>query len=72
MAAESAALLRRDPDALRDERLFPPGFDWPPEPLFGMEYERIGADRAAAGQYGTIIRYSAHVRPIALALRGAG
>lgn len=69
LAEEAVALLRADPQALAEERLVSDAFLWPKRsaPL----YERIGAERAAAGVYGRTIRYAAHVRPMAVALRQA-
>ena len=71
LAEEAAALLRADPQALAEERLLPDAFPWPERPDPTPAYERIGAERAAAGVYGRTIRYAAHVRPLALALRQA-
>jgi hypothetical protein len=67
LAEEAEALLRADPLALSEERILPAGFAWPE--TADAAYERIGAERASAGVYGRTIRYAAHVRPIAVALR---
>jgi hypothetical protein len=71
LADEVQALLRADPQALRDERVLPACFDWPATMDPPAAYERIGAERTAAGRYGQTIRYARHVRPLALALRAA-
>ncbi|NMJ40768.1 hypothetical protein GWK16_05915 [Roseomonas sp. JC162] len=69
LAAEAAALLKADPEALAEERILPAAHGWPAamDPL--PAYERFGAERAQAGVYGRVIRYADHVRPVALALR---
>lgn len=67
LAEEAAALLRADPQALGQERVLPARFTWPE--TSDPAYERIGAERAAAGVYGQTIGYAAHVRPLAMALR---
>ena len=69
LAEEAEALLRADPAALAEERILPTAFAWPE--ASAPAYERIGAERAARGVYGRTIRYAAHVRPLALALREA-
>lgn len=71
LAQEAQALLRAQPEALAEERLLPAAYAWPPRMDPPPAYERIGADRASAGVYGTTIRYAEHVRPLALALREA-
>lgn len=69
LAEEAAALLHTIPQAMAEERLLPDVFAWPERPDPVPAYERIGAERAAAGVYGRTILYTAHVRPLALALR---
>jgi len=71
LAQEAQALLRAQPEALAEERLLPAAFAWPERMEPPPAYERIGAERASAGVYGATIRYAAHVRPLALALREA-
>lgn len=71
LAVEAAALLEADPDAVAMERILPAAEDWPAAMDTPPAYERFGAERAAAGRYGRVIRYAEHVRPIAIALRGA-
>lgn len=70
MASEVAAAREAWGDeAFRVEtfRHVPPGDVWTPgdEPPF---YERHGARRVAAGMYKDVIRYDAHIRPLAAAL----
>lgn len=71
LAQEAQALLRDQPEALAEERLLPAAFAWPERMDPPPAYERIGAERASAGVYGTTIRYVEHVRPLAFALREA-
>jgi hypothetical protein len=60
------ALARFGADAFRVERLMRAvPSDGPPAPVF---YERVGADRVAAGQYGEAISYAGHVAPVRHAL----
>lgn len=69
LAEEAAALLRADPDALVEERILPAEEAWPE--TAAPAYERIGVERAARGVYRRTILYAAHVRPLALAIRGS-
>ena len=72
LAGEAAALMEADPGAVAAERLVELGDDWPERPVRAPGYEAVGAGRLAAGVYAETITYAAHVRPLAVALRGAG
>lgn len=66
IAEEAARVLHDEPEALKYERLLQPNFDW--SDAWAPDWERIGAERVAAGKYARRINYLRHVRPIARAL----
>jgi hypothetical protein len=66
---EVAAQIRRfGVDAFRTERLRPVAMEWVPAPGAPPFYERHGEAQVRAGHYREVIRYAAHLRPLAEAL----
>lgn len=63
-----AQIRRFGVDAFRTERLRPVTAEWIPEPGEPPFYERHGEERVRAGHYREVIRYEAHLRPLAEAL----
>jgi hypothetical protein len=68
LAEETARLLAEAPDALYNEQLLVPAFDWPENWTPG--WEAFGRKRVNEGRFAAPINYREHVLPIAKALLG--
>jgi hypothetical protein len=68
LAEEAARLLAEAPEALYNEQLLAPTFDWPEN--WTPEWEAFGRKRVKEGRFAAPITYRDHVLPIAKALLG--
>jgi hypothetical protein len=60
-----AQIRRFGVEAFRTESLRPVAKEWAPEPGETPFYERHGEAQVRAGHYPEVIRYAAHLRPLA-------